>query len=361
MTAQPSDNSPWVAIIYSAIEPAGRRGGGIHNAVIGQALGLKANGVEVGLFTASDACAVEARQMSIAVDLDKAWNSGIDPVFSKRIWREARHERGRLPAAVIHNNGRTWLAGALLFPGALQVQVLHREKVAPYRFFRNWISLSEHYARSLKGTLSGRFRNIAVAPNGLKSDPRLPQKRHHDRALIVGTVGRFGDIKGTDTLIDAAQIVHRADAPLRFRIAGEAPEDLISSVEQRGLSQIIDFVGWTDDVDGFLDSVDVFCLPSRKESFGIVLIEAMARGLPIVSTATNGALEIVEEGKTGWLVPIGNAQALALTLQEVASNRSELARRGALAYDVVSARYSPRATGRQLIDALHTLGASALT
>lgn len=69
--------------------------------MIGQAVGLMANSVHAKILTVSEACAAEAKERGIAVDLDQAWNSGIDPVFSKRIWWHACREAGRLPAAVI--------------------------------------------------------------------------------------------------------------------------------------------------------------------------------------------------------------------------------------------------------------------
>ena len=357
MTIDVSPGMPWVAIIYSAIEPAGRRGGGIHNAVIGQAVGLMANGVHAKIFTASEACAAEARERGIPVDLDPAWNSGIDPMFSKRIWWRACREAGRLPAAVIHNSGRTWLAGAALFPGVVQAQVLHREVIYPYRCFRNWISLSEHYAQSLRASPSGWFRRIAVAPNGLLDDPPPPVFREKTGPVVFGTAGRLSKAKGIETLIEAAALIPRDKVDIRFRIAGSGWEPFQALASRQGVADLFEFIGWTDDMDGFYDSLDVFCLPSEKESFGLVLIEAMARGLPVISTVTNGGLEIVRVNETGWLVPIAEAGALAATLSEVASDRAEITRRGKIAYCDVLEHYIPKSSGRHLLQALALLGA----
>jgi glycosyltransferase involved in cell wall biosynthesis len=358
MTFDVSQGRPWVAIVYSAIEPVARRGGGIHNAVIGQAVGLMANGVHTKIFTASEACAAEARERGIAVDLDQAWNSGIDPMFSKRIWWRACREAGRLPAAVIHNSGRTWLAGTALFPGILQAQVLHREVIYPYRCFRNWISLSEHYAQSLRASPSGWFRRIAVAPNGLLDDPPLPVFREKTGPVVFGTAGRLSKAKGIETLIEAAALIPRDEADIRFRIAGSGWEPFQELAGRRGVADLFEFIGWTDNMDGFLDSLDVFCLPSEKEAFGLVLIEAMARGLPVISTMTNGGRDIVQVDETGWLVPIADAGALAASLHKVASDRAEIARRGKAAYSDVMTRFTPSPAGRRLIEELASLGAS---
>lgn len=355
--ADASQRVPWVALIYSAIEPAGRRGGGIHNAVISQALGLEANGVHVKILTASEACAKEARERGLAVDLDRAWNSGIDPIFSNRIWRHVRREGGRLPAAVIHNSGRTWLAGALLFPGVVQAQVLHRERIAPYRFFFNWIALSEAYASALRQSASGRFRRIVVAPNGLLGDPAPPAVRTRSGPVVFGTAGRLSTAKGIDVLIEAAALIPRDEMDVRFKVAGEGWEPFQDLARRKGVGDLFDFLGWTDDMDGFLDQLDVFCLLSDKEAFGLVLAEAMARGVPVLSTTTNGGREIVEAGVNGWLVPIGDAGALAATMCEIASDRRRIDAMVKDAYRTAVTRYAPAPAGLALIKALRALGA----
>ncbi len=112
-------------------------------------------------------------------------------------------------------------------------------------------------------------------------------------------------------------------------------------------------------MERFLDSLNVFCLPSEKESFGLVLIEAMARGLPVISTVTTGGRHIVQIDATGWLVPIADADALAATLHEIASDRAELARRGEIAYCDIIEHSSPKSSGRHLLQALES-GATEL-
>ena len=345
----------WIAIIYSAVGPAGNRGGGIHNAVIAQATGLMANGVGVKLLTSSEACALEATERGIPFDFARPWNSGIDPLFSPRIWRSARYRKGRLPAAVIHNNARTWFAGGFLFPRALQAQVLHRENPHTYRFFRNWIALSSAYADAVRQSRQGRFRRIALAPNGLAAFPAPPPLRSRTGPITIGTVGRPSATKGTDVLIEAAVIVKRMRPDITFRIAGNGYDEQQALARRKGVADTMQFVGWQNDVEAFMDQLDVFCLPSIVEPFGLVMIEAMARGLPVIASATNGARDIVRPGETGWVVPINDAAALAGAMLEAACDREEIARRGAAAYRDVCLRYAPEAAGRNLLSALDSL------
>jgi glycosyltransferase involved in cell wall biosynthesis len=89
---------------------------------------------------------------------------------------------------------------------------------------------------------------------------------------------------------------------------------LLERVDGHGLGGIVTFVGHQDDVAGALAETDLFVLPSRSESFPNALLEAMAAGVPVVASAVGGVLELVEHGRTGTLIPPGNAQALADSL-----------------------------------------------
>lgn len=347
-------SSPRVGLLFGAVESAGRRGGGIHNAVLAQALGLRANGVDVKIFTASEDCAAASAERGIACHQHRMWHSGIDPMVRVESWRQARAFR---PQAVVHNSGRSWMMGPILFPGALHAQVMHRELVRPYRFFRKWIALSEPYAATLRASPDGRHRQIAVAPNGLLEDPQPVQRRLRDGPLVVGTAGRLSEAKGIHTLIEAVAAIVRQGGAIDLRLAGPGSEQFEALSNELGVADHVTFLGWTDDIDGFLDDLDVFCLPSRKEAFGLVLIEAMARGLPVISTDTHGARGIVRSGKTGWLVPIDDVDALASAMRLADADRQALIDMGGAAYDDVCARFTPQATGRALLDALRLLGA----
>ena len=111
---------------------------------------------------------------------------------------------------------------------------------------------------------------------------------------LVG-VGRLVRKKGFDTLIDACAILRKANVPFELEIAGDGPERgaLEQHVQRRCLAEQVRLVGWRDDVPAFLKGAHLFILPSRDEPFGIVVLEAMARGIPIVATRTQGPLEIL--------------------------------------------------------------------
>jgi len=181
-------------------------------------------------------------------------------------------------------------------------------------------------------------RKIAIVQNGLDFTayaPRTP--RPSVRNIVV--VGNLRWLKGHDVLIDAAVEILRRAPDARFELIGEGPERqaLTALAANRGIAHAIRFAGHSDDVPGRLADADLFVLPSRTESFPNAILEAMAAGLPVVASAVGGILELIEDGRTGWLVPPGDAPALAsrvlhaMAEPEAAATIGEAARADALA------------------------------
>jgi glycosyltransferase involved in cell wall biosynthesis len=139
--------------------------------------------------------------------------------------------------------------------------------------------------------------------------------------LVVALVARFQRVKGHDLFIRAAWSIHRRIPQAHFVIAGEnvqsdqdnAYRDHIIQLanQDRGCAPKFHFLGHRDDVERVLAAADVVVCPSRFESFGVVNVEAMASGKPVVSTNQGGPAEVVVDGVTGYLVPPEDPAALA--------------------------------------------------
>lgn len=166
---------------------------------------------------------------------------------------------------------------------------------------------------------------------------------------VVKTLGRFVHKKGFDVLLHAVAMAAQRGASFKLEIGGDGPESpsLKALTEQLGIANRVSFCGWIDDVAAYLADADVFVLPSRSEAFGIVLLEAMACGVPIVASRVSGPLEILDE-QTSLLVPADDPEALAaaITAAFEAPDASHARARAALAafkvnYDesVVMERY----------------------
>jgi glycosyltransferase involved in cell wall biosynthesis len=130
---------------------------------------------------------------------------------------------------------------------------------------------------------------------------------------IVGAAGRLSPEKGFGILIDAAAEVVRQEPAVGFVIFGDGPcrEALTQQLRQAGLASSVVLAGFRTDLDRFLPHFDQFVLPSFTEGMPNVILEAFAASVPVVATAVGGTPELVEDGQTGFLVPPGDAVALA--------------------------------------------------
>jgi glycosyltransferase involved in cell wall biosynthesis len=138
----------------------------------------------------------------------------------------------------------------------------------------------------------------------------------------VVAVARLSPEKGIDNLIRAIGIAAKDCPSIRAEIAGDGPcwPDLMALRQQLGLADRIRLLGQVTDVPAVLGRAGIFVLPSLSEGISLTLLEAMARGLPVVAAAVGGTCEAVQPDKTGLLVPAGNPSALAAALVQVMSD-----------------------------------------
>ena len=143
---------------------------------------------------------------------------------------------------------------------------------------------------------------------------------------IVGNVARLAEQKGHRTLLDAAALVRARRPDVRFAIAGDG--ELRDELEQQAkdLGDHVVMLGNRSDVPDLLASFAVFAFPSRFEGLCLAVIEAQAAGVPVVATAVGGIRETVVDGETGFLVPVGDAEALADRILHVLEHPDEARR-----------------------------------
>jgi glycosyltransferase involved in cell wall biosynthesis len=196
-----------------------------------------------------------------------------------------------------------------------------------------------------------------LIPNGIPTDEYAPDsdtraqwRQAHGiepRATVVTHIGRFSVQKNHALLIEAfAQV--RADAPLYLLLVGggELENAVREQVAGLGLQERVRFLGIRADVADILRASDVFVLSSRWEGNPMSVMEAMAAGLPVVSTAVGGVPELVREGETGLLVPSEDAGALARALQALVDDPARRAAMGTAARRHAVAHFDIRHTVR---------------
>jgi glycosyltransferase involved in cell wall biosynthesis len=182
---------------------------------------------------------------------------------------------------------------------------------------------------------------VAVISNGLEFERyQAPHPRPKRRKVVV--VANLRQEKGHDVLMDAAPDVLRRYPDAQFEIVGGGPEleTLLAAAEAGGMLHAFTFLGHRDDVPARLADGDIFVLPSRSEAFPNAVLEAMATGLPIVASGVGGILELIDDGRTGLLVPAGDATALADRICRLMNDTVFASRIGNSARADAHARYS---------------------
>jgi len=145
--------------------------------------------------------------------------------------------------------------------------------------------------------------------------------------LVLGSAGRMSVEKGHQSLLEVMVHLKEKQIPCKLLLAGtgKLSESLKSEAKNLGVEQLVDFLGFVEDMPAFYNSLDVFLLPSQYEGFGYVLIEAMASRKPVIAFDVRSTSEIVEDGRTGYLVPGGQVHEMALKVIEL--NREESLRK----------------------------------
>ncbi|MCO5222524.1 MAG: glycosyltransferase [Thermomicrobiales bacterium] len=209
---------------------------------------------------------------------------------------------------------------------------------------------------------------LCTIPPGVDTDLFRPLDREACRRELgiasseqmVLFVGRIDPIKGLDTLLDAANYLKAHGSPARVHIVGGdfgvdgAPvgplAGLAAVAEERGITDSL--VLWGSQPQNrlpvFYSAADVVSVPSRYESFGLVAVEAMACGTPVVASRAGGLIFTVEDGYTGFLTPIGDGTAHGRRIFELLENE-ELRRSFGRAAHVAASRFSWPAVANSIL------------
>ena len=184
--------------------------------------------------------------------------------------------------------------------------------------------------------------NVTTNPS-YKDIPEIP---------LIGTMGVFRRNKNFHILIQSLSILKRKNIPFRAVIAGEgrAKLELMYLRWKYGLANELTIRGWVpnDERDKFLDELDIFVLCSTKETFGMVVIEAMARMKRVIATLCGGPDHIITHGKDGYLIESGSAELLAKQIIYVIQSNQEDDNIPDNALDTVINKYSTEAVSKSL-------------
>ncbi len=177
---------------------------------------------------------------------------------------------------------------------------------------------------SISGVDTSRFRPSAAVRSSTRHDLGISQE---SPCLLY--VGRMKREKGVPELLLAFRVLREEFPDLSLVLVGPDEENLLAEVEEPGLR----VVGYSKEVEKYMAAADIFCLPSHREGFGSVLIEAASAGITAVASRIYGISDAVVDGETGLLHEVGNHADLCHCLRQLISSfemRTEMAERARL-------------------------------
>jgi colanic acid/amylovoran biosynthesis glycosyltransferase len=234
------------------------------------------------------------------------------------------------------------------------------EKLAAARFA---VAISD-FGRSQLMTFSpeGRWKDIHVVHCGIDPAESAPQHERPARAEPeILCVGRLVHRKGQSLLIEACAALLQRGIAVRLTLVGDGPKraELETLAEALGVRERVTFAGSVghDDILPRFRAADVFCLPSFSEGVPVVLMEAMAQSVPVVTTQVMGIPELVQDEHSGLLVAPGRVDLLTEALARLVQDRTLSERLGAAGRAKVLAEFDVNGSARRLSAVLvETLG-----
>ena len=180
--------------------------------------------------------------------------------------------------------------------------------------------------RVLRADTAGLRKRFAVAPE----------------APLIGFAGRLSHEKGPEVFVQAALLLRSSLPQAHLALIGEGPmrAELLALIEHFGLGGRVHLAGLCEDMASVYHELDALVSSSHSEAMPLVLMEAMASGLPVVATRVGGVPDLVEQGETGWLVAPGDFQGIATHLTALLTTPGERERMGALARKRAVAKFS---------------------
>lgn len=224
------------------------------------------------------------------------------------------------------------------FPAVVAVSkdirsILLANRVDPTRvhLIKNGIALEDY--RDIKG---GRRQERGESPRRRNVDGV------RDGDVCVLTVGRLTEQKAQRDLVSAAALIKKAGKQVKILIVGEGElrESLEQQIEQLGVGDQVSLLGFRDDIGSLLRRADIFVLPSKDEGMPISLLEAVAAGVPVITTMVGDIPKLIKHGVTGIAVEINDPPGLAeaiLSLSDDVDSASVLAER---AFEALRESYS---------------------
>lgn len=200
------------------------------------------------------------------------------------------------------------------------VELLHRTRLHHLHRADLTIVVNQDIAAQFRAR-HGANASVMVLPNFVMQMPQAAPRPAINQALRIGFLGRFVPEKGLDMLLEAASNLHRQGMRFTLHIGGDGPlkTTLMQQARMLEIDAITTWYGWVNNPSTFYQQIDCLCVPSRHESFGLIIIEAFAHAVPVLATRTSGPTTIIHHEQDGWLCEV-SAAAITEQLAAIIGN-----------------------------------------
>jgi glycosyltransferase involved in cell wall biosynthesis len=289
------------------------------------------------------------------------------------LWYECRrrdirhihvHLNGTAPAVAMlaarlanHVSGERDQTWSMTVHGPAEFYDVKGERLAAKVRDASFVVCISDFARSQVMTLvdETEWDKLFVIHCGVPRDAflsRAPEGNGREASIL--SVGRLASAKGQAVLVDAVAELAARNVPARLKLVGDGPKRPVLErlIADRGVASRFELVGavGADEILGYYANADVFCLSSLAEGVPVVLMEAMAAGLPVVAPRIMGISELVEDGVSGLLVAPGRPDQLASALERLVADPELRAQLGQSGREKVAAEFGLERSAGQLRD-----------
>lgn len=222
------------------------------------------------------------------------------------------------------------------------IAVSHSNNVKRMAIADGFINISSHIGREIN-RLGGAGKPAFQIPNmGNFSADVQYQPRPWQQPPLIGAIGRLDPVKGFHILIDALALLKQRNIPFRAVLAGDGEQkaELVAQIDRHQLAAQIELRGWTDNPNGFMQELDLLCIPALSDAFGLTPLDAAAQSTPQVLSTAPGHLDMFEEGVSALYADKGDVQMLADKLAEALADEARMHQLAQAAFTRVTDQYT---------------------
>ena len=285
----------------------GKKRGGLEQAMLDYAEALAEAGI-ASLSVISPTAWVEAPLVTAGLAHQSLSNfGGWDPFAARALRKLAAQQQAR--AIICHGNRALKLALKACKGRVPVIAVAHNTNTALFLHADACFGVSAHIAAHLA---KSSLPNVTLMPNMVRIPPHTKRPPYRTPP-VIGAMGRLIPKKGFDVFIEALALLRARGVAFHAVLGGEGEQlaTLETLIAAHGLDAQVTLPGWVSDHHAFYAQLDCFVLPSRIEAFGLVLTEAMAHQVPVITSDAEGPMSIVHDGVDAVVTPRGDAAALA--------------------------------------------------